>query len=123
MSIVDYRTTHWMHHAHPETKPGTTAAVIDYHCKGHRIKSVQLYPDDLVVIAIGDGNQARLIKLYPARLLLYKHLWDNVNNEDQKLLRKHFKRCPNIREQVKTKLVTEAVLTWYMAIVLGSHND
>jgi hypothetical protein len=118
MSIVEYRTTHWMPGAHPEARAYTTAEFIDYYNKGNKIKYIQLYPDDLVIVAIGK----QIMMFYSAYLPLYKHLWDYVDDVGKGLLRKHFKRCVNIREQVKFRLIPEEILTWYMAILLGAND-
>lgn len=70
-------------------------------------------------MAIGNGNQARLLHTHPTHLELYKHFWDISGAADQKTLRRHLKRCPDIRLQIRDNAVSADVMTWYMALVLG----
>lgn len=117
MGIIEYRTTHWMHLAHPEAVESTTA---DFLKIEKSIKSIQLYPADTVVMATRDGNSAQVLKFCPAGLALYKSIWDISDAEDQKVLRKHLKRCIWIREQFKKKHGLESARVWYMSIILGA---
>ena len=120
---IDYRTTHYMRHAHPEAHKSTSAEVIAKHKAGYQIKNISLFPDDLIVVAIGDGSKAEIKRLQPAYLEMYKYIWDLAGKDGRYYLRRHLKRCKHIREQIKNKLISPEVMTWYMALVLGSATE
>lgn len=122
-SIIDYRTTYAMRHALPGAFKSTTAAFIKLH-QTEKLRIIKLFPDDLVIawFTMNDGKEL-LRRFYPAKLALYKYIWDNVDEVDKKLIKKHLKRCIEVREQFKKGLCSEEVRIWYMALVLGSEED
>jgi hypothetical protein len=103
--------------AHPDVRRSNTAELLQLK---KPIKSVQLFPADVVVMAVGEGNEAEILRFVPAMLGLYKFLWDRVNDTDKKLLRKHLKRCIYIRGQFKQKLGLEEYRRWYMSVILSA---
>lgn len=83
-------------------------------------KEIKLFPDDVVIAIFNIDGKEVSRSFYPARLALYKYLWDESNDAGKATLRKHLKRCIDVREQFKKKLCSEEIQVWYMAIVLGS---
>lgn len=122
-SIIDYRTTHWAAAFHPGAYKSTTAAFIKHH-QTIKLNKIKLFPNDLVVAWFtGEDGKELMRRFSPAKLALYKYIWDFVNDSDKALIRKHLKRCVEVREQFKKGLCSEDVRIWYMALVLGSADD
>lgn len=121
--IIDYRTTHWSFISNPGVYKSTTTAFINLH-KDATLKKLKLFPNDLVIAWFTDREEKEILRrFHPAKLALYKYIWDNIGKADRKLLHKHIKRSVDIREQFKKGLCSEEVRIWYMALVLGAEDD
>lgn len=118
-AIIEYRTTHYMLAAHPGAFKSTTASFMKMHQAGIKINKIKVFPDDVVTVWFTDGEKEILRRYIPAKLTLYKYIWDNVGDTDKATLRKHLKRCVDVREQFKKGFCSEDVRIWYMALVLG----
>lgn len=116
-AIIEYRTTHYMFH--PGMFKSTTASFIKMHQTGAKLNNIKVFPDDMVTAWFTEDGKEILRRYYPARLALYKYIWDNTNDTDKATLRKHIKRCVDVREQFKKGLCSEEVRIWYMALILG----